>query len=86
MMNKRGYARDEEQRYADEASGMTNGQSDKAQRKAHTIYTHTHTQGKEMHNRRETQMNIIDLTRQGGSKTKWINVGHRLAKINRITG
>lgn len=39
-----------------------------------------------MHNRRETQMNIIDLTRQGGSKTKWINVGHRLAKINRITG
>lgn len=41
MMNKRGYARDEEQRYADEALGMTNGQSDKAQRKAHTIYTHT---------------------------------------------
>lgn len=39
-----------------------------------------------MHNRRETQMNIIDLTRQGGSKTKRINVGHRLAKINRITG
>lgn len=33
-----------------------------------------------MHNRRETQMNIIGLTRQGGSKTKWINVGHRLAK------
>lgn len=85
MMNKRGYARDEVQRYADEASGMTNGQSDKAQRKAHTIYTYTHTQGKEMHNTRETQMNIIDLTRQGGSK-KWINVGHRLAKINRITG
>lgn len=42
MMNKRGYTRDEEQRYTDEASGMTNGQSDKAQRKAHTIYTHTH--------------------------------------------